>query len=334
MSVLADTLKKALWDYKSGKRRAYRSRSNNASKLGHPCIRFLVMIRTTDVDNIEKFSVESQFRMDDGKMFEAGVRRELRDMGFTLTRDEQPFEYASHQIGGKIDNMIEIQGEEYPLEIKKASPWFLKTIMNCVIDGVMNLELARKSRNRFLWQYIVQLNVYCLMANKEKGLFALKDPVTGIIHFVELHLGYELGERTLQIAEEVNEHIAQGTLPNHCGDPRVCGDCQLVHVCEPPVLDTKGKDVKIVMDEGLEALIDEWTRLKPERDEWNHIDEELKARLRGFVGIVGKYFVDGKWSTTPEKWAEPKKWKIMNGIPLVFKKEVKKWLRTIRELAA
>jgi len=314
--MIAKTLSTALWDYKREKRTAYRARWNNASKLGHPCVRHLVLARTTPVENIPLFDVHVQFRFDDGNVLEGAVRDDLKASGFPITQDQRPFEWPEYEISGKIDGMVMIDGKNYPVEIKKVSPWFENTIKKCIdADGIISTVAVRQSMDRFLWMYLCQLNLYCLMSNSERGVFAFKNPVTGIITFAELPLDYELGEQTLQKAEAVIEHMKEGTLPEHCADPRICGMCQFAHVCKPPVLDTKGEDMEIILDDELEFLLDEWNELKPNRDLWERIDKNVAARIRGRTGICGKYRIGGKWTITPEKvipehvQAERKSWR-------------------------
>ena len=93
-----------------------------------------------------------------------------------------------------------------------------------------------------------------------------------------MDIDYEFGEETLQRAEAINKHLAEGTLPEPINDPFWCNDCPYVHICRPPI---HGTEVEIMDDQQFAAMLDRLDELKPYVDEYKQIDDQLKKILEG-----------------------------------------------------
>ena len=108
-----------------------------------------------------------------------------------------------------------------------------------------------------------------------------------------MDIDYELGEETLKRAEAINRHLAEGTTPEPIDDPFWCNDCPYLHVCLPPM---DGKEVEILDDDKVAAMLDRMDELKPFVQEYYQIDDELKRILEGKEKVlIGNWIITGKW---------------------------------------
>lgn len=221
-----------------------------------------------------------------GNIMEEAVMADLREAGIQIFEQQRAFTWDKYQITGHIDCKLQIDGIVYPTEIKSASDFAFKSI-NSVDDMLHHKWL-------YMRKYPAQLTLYMLMDNKDCGLFLFKNKSTGELKEIFLGLDYELGESLIQKAETINKHVADGTLPDCIEwDETVCGDCAFNHICMPERI---GTEVEIVDDSELPALITRWNELKPLAKEYNDIDEQINAIVKGREKILaGDFFIQGKW---------------------------------------
>lgn len=272
-------------EYRKSRITQWPVRSNRASQLGHECLRFLVFERTRWKEKV-LHDVRLQAIFDEGHMHEAAVMRLLSDCGFNIIEQQRAFEWREYDITGHIDAKILINGNAMPLEIKSASPYSFQSI-----ESAADLY---NGKYHYLRMYPAQMTLYCLMDNKEEGVFLFKNKVTGELKEIVMPLDYDLGEKLLQKAEAINSHVAYGTLPFHCDyDEDICGSCGYLHICLPEI---KRDALQITDNEELAGKIMRWNELKPINSEYNKLDKELKATFKEQEKVlIGDYLITGKW---------------------------------------
>lgn len=260
-------------------------KSNRASEAGHPCTRYLVYNRTRYEEKALP-SGELKLIFDLGNDIEERVLKDLKDAGIMVRETQRSFEWKEYQITGSIDAKIYEDGNVYPCEIKSMSPFVFNKV-NCIED-------MTKGKYVYLTKYPTQLNLYLLMSNCSKGLFILKEKVSGKMKEIWMDIDYDLGEATLKKLEDVNAHIAAGTVPDRCEyNENICGTCAFTHICLPERI---GKEVEIIDNDELKEALARWHELKEPKREYDELDSFLKKSLEGKDKlIVGDYYVTGSW---------------------------------------
>jgi len=259
--------------------------ANRASELGHPCLKYLVLLRTSWQERA-LYDARLQMIFDMGKMVEDLVYQDLREAGFTIVEQQRPFSWAKYQITGSIDFKIAIDGKAFPTEVKSAAPHPFESI-NSVQDML-------KHKYLYMRKYPAQLTLYLLMDNKDEGLFLFKNKSTGELKEIWMDLDYEFAESLVRKAETINKHVAEGTLPAPMDyDEDICGDCGFAHICLP---DRIGNEVEVTQDGVLLELVNRYMELKPGAKEYDEVNEKITKLVQGREKIlVGDYFIEGKW---------------------------------------
>lgn len=299
---------------KEKKIKQYPVNSNRASELGVPCVRYHVLNRTRWQER-SLHDVRLQQIFDMGNEIESIAFKELAEAGVKVIEQQRSFEWKDYQITGHIDGKILAEdGQVYPLEIKSCSPFVFKAI-NTIND-------LTKGKYGYLRKYPTQLNLYLLMDNKPRGVFLFKDKVSGAYKEIWMDLDYELGEETLKRAEEINKHIAAGTIPQGVSSDFWCEGCAFAHLCLPEKI---GQEVEIDTGE-LATLLDRMEELKPAVDEYNELDNQVKALTEGKDKILaGDYFITGKWY-------ERKTYDVPAEVKAQYEKITRYWRRKIQKV--
>ena len=270
---------------KQAKIKQYPVNANRASELGHECLRYLVLNRTRWQ---EKALHDARLQMifDMGRMVEDVVQQDLREAGFTIVEQQRPFSWPKYQITGSIDMKLAIDGETFPTEIKSAAPYSF--------ESINSIEDMKRHKYHYMRKYPAQLTLYLLMDGKERGLFLFKNKSTGELKEIWMDLDYDFGESLIKKAELINQHVAEGTLPEPMDfNEKICPECPFVHICLP---DRIGKEVEVLDDDRLLELLTKYEALKPQAKEFEQVDDELKKLLNGRDKLlVGNWFITGKW---------------------------------------
>lgn len=272
-------------------------RSNRASEIGHPCIRYLVFMRTRWEER-PLHGVKLQGIFDMGNILESATIREMMDAGLQVIEQQRGFEWKQYEITGHIDCKILEDGYAAPTEIKSASQFSFDKI-NSINDLVYGKYL-------YLRKYPTQLNTYLLMDEKEWGLFLFRNKTTGEYKEIRMNLDYDLGEQTLKKCEAVNNHVDEETVPDCIPyDDMICGQCGFLQICLPEI---KRDALEFTVDPEMESKIDRWFELKDSKSEYASLDKYIKETFREKEKIVvGNYLITGSF-TTDKKW----KCKIQN----------------------
>lgn len=290
--------------------------ANRASELGHPCVRYHVLSRTRWEEKAHH-ELRLQYVFDLGNEFESFVLRELAEAGVKVIEQQRYFTWPEYQITGHVDGIvIDDDHKAYPLEIKSCSPHVFKAING--VDGL------KRGRYLYLRKYPVQLNLYLLMSAIERGVFLFVDKVSGAMKEIWMDIDYELGERTLKRAEEINRHVSEGTLPDAMPyEDDVCGGCPFGHICLPERI---GTEVSVIDDDELAEKLDRLEELKPMVREYEELDSEVKAATEGREKIiVGKWLITGKWVSKAA-------YQIPDEIKSQYRMESKYWRRSISRI--
>jgi hypothetical protein len=299
---------------KQKKIKQYPVNSNRASDLGHPCVKYHVLNRTRWQEK-ELHDATLQAVFDLGNEFEQIIMKDLNEAGIPVIEQQRPFEWREYQITGHIDGKLLVDGEIVPFDAKSCSPF--------VFDYISDINSLKRGKYPYLRKYPTQLNLYMLMSNHERGLLLFKNKVSGLYKEVWMDLDYELGEETLQRAEAINRHLAEGTEPEPINDPFWCNDCPYVHICRPAIT---GTEFEILDDNRIAEMLDRLEELKPYVQEHKQLDDELKKILEGKEKLlVGNWIVTGKWM-------ERKGYDIPSEIKEKYVTVTKYWKRNIEKV--
>jgi CRISPR/Cas system-associated exonuclease Cas4 (RecB family) len=273
--------------YYESRLKVYPIHSNRASELGNKCLRYHVLSRTRwQEKTVHDATLEMIFAL--GNDFERIALRELDAAGVRVIEQQKPFSWPEYQITGHVDGLIEAEDKKYyPLEIKSTSPF--------MFDSIKTLHDLTRSRYPYMRKYPTQLNLYCLMAGIDKGVFLFKNKSTGAYKEIWMPLDYQLGEETLKRAEKINEHIKAGTTPERTADETWCERCAFLHICLPERI---GDEVKVVDTDEAGLLINRIREIKPLASEYTGLTQRLKALLedmRASKLLCGDYFIERRW---------------------------------------
>jgi len=263
--------------------------NNRASEAGHPCVRFLVLSRTSNELKV-LHDVGLQRIFDEGNLHERALTREMADAEIEIVEQQRAFEWSKFQLTGRVDGLLSVNGDRIPLEIKSSSP--------NVFAAIRDLAPIDMLKSKFSWirKYPAQLLLYQLMQGSEYGLMVFKNKTTGEkcqkIFRLEGAL-LEYAESILKKIEAVNAHVALGT----CPDAVLIDDCKGCAFCKTacfPGADY-GPGIDILQDPDLEAKLDRRGELEPAAKEFDSLDKEVKDGFRGRPGaVVGGWMIESK----------------------------------------
>ena len=156
-------------DQETAKRiKTYPHPLNRASEAGHPCVRYLALLRLAPEKRLLP-SLELQRIFDEGNLHERAVLREIEEAGFKLKEQQRHYEWKAFQLSGRIDAKVAADGSSvyYPLEVKSCSP--------NVFEAIRGLSAADMTRSKYLWvrRYPAQILLYCMMESVEHGIIIL-----------------------------------------------------------------------------------------------------------------------------------------------------------------
>jgi CRISPR/Cas system-associated exonuclease Cas4 (RecB family) len=267
--------------------------SNWASKIGHPCKRYLVY-RRVDWRHIPPITPKKKMLFDLGNVFEKHVAKVyLEKAGFEIV--EQQTAVQSERTGllervklhGKLDFICldPKTGFRFPVEAKGVHPntW----------EKVSSIEDMLFAKHYWTRQYPGQLMVYLLGREYEYGMFLMINKQTAEPKAIWLNLDYTYAEELVKKAEEINAHIAAGTYPDRIPyDEGVCGKCEFAPICLDSVMRT---EAEILDDPDLIFDLEEREDLRPKHQRYDELDKSVKKRLAGIEkGIAGDFVVMGK----------------------------------------
>ena len=276
--------------------------SNWASRIGHPCARYLVHTRL-DWDKLPPITPEKKMMFDLGHVFEQHVAKVyLEKAGFQIVEMDRPIQSEASgllkrvKIHGRMDFIVRdpSTGFEFPVEAKSASPnsW----------DKVNAIEDMLFSKHFWMRQYPGQLMMYLLSGKTpaEVGLFLLINKVTAAPKAIWLHQDYTYAEELIKKAEIVNAHVDAGTYPERIQyDDNICGKCDFADICLENVM---RKEAEILTDPDFIDKLEERESFKAARARFEELDAELKATIKREhptmdKGLAGDFMIVAKSQT-------------------------------------
>jgi len=262
---------------------------NRASEAGHPCARYLVLLRLAPEKRLLP-SLELQRIFDEGNLHERAVLREIEEAGFRLKEQQRHYEWKRFELTGRIDGKVANNGSAifYPLEIKSCSP--------NVFMAIRDLSPAEMIKSKYSWvrRYPAQILLYCMMEGVEEGIIVFKNKVTGEKiqknFCVNDHLDYL--EEILKKLELVNDYVARGELPP-IERREECDGCEFTSTACFPGRDY-GPGYEFLSDAELEAKLLRWEETKEAAREHEELDKELKDIFKGKSAIIGDFKITSK----------------------------------------
>jgi len=262
--------------------------TNRASEAGHPCVRFLVLSRTSnELKALHDIGLQRIF--DEGNLHERALTREMADADVEIVEQQRAFEWSKFQLTGRVDGLLSVNGDRLPLEIKSSSP--------NVFAAIRDLAPIDMLKSKFSWirKYPAQLLLYQLMQGSEFGVMVFKNKTTGEKCQKIFRLEGELldyAEDILQKLEEVNKYIATGMTPDAIliDDCKGCAFCKTA--CFPGADYGPGIDIK--NDPELEAKLERRGELETAAKEFETLDKEVKEIVKGHSAVVGNWLIESK----------------------------------------
>lgn len=281
----AETIKTALEQKAQSKIMTYPVTHLSASRLGHPCERYLYLL-IKNWQDVKPHDVGLQHIFDLGNSIEDYAIARLKEAGFEcVTPSVRSWKIESPLITGREDVRIKDPetGELIPCEIKGLSP--------NEYEKLNSVEDFLSSKKHYVRGYPTQLFVYIYKFEKEKGFFVLVNKLTGELKIIEVHLDYEFGEQCLQKAERIYKAVETNTAPESCDDVSVCEQCNLQHICGQ----VKRAPIDIELDDELENLINRKNELAGAKKEYEEVDKQIKEKVGEREKVItGTYLVERK----------------------------------------
>ncbi len=261
----------------------YPVRSNRASVLGHPCLKYLVLKRLKwEEETLPNETMKLIFN--EGKLHENQVIKDMIEAGIEVIELQRSFEWSEYQITGHIDGKVKVNSKVYPIEIKTCSDF--------VFSKINSAKDLYESDKHYIRMYPAQMTLYLLMDNKEEGVFIFKNKQTGQLKEIPMRLDYDLGENLLQKAEKINEYVEKDEIPEQeIFDENLCSTCSFRHICLPEIA---RESIEIAPDTN--ELLDRYFELKPLAKEYKEIEKKIKSMFKEKEKVLcGNYLITGKW---------------------------------------
>lgn len=288
--LLANDVMRAISEETARRIKVYPVNNLRASNIGHPCERYLYLL-LTHWDEQEAHDVGLQNIFDLGNKIEEYTIGKIRAAGFeTITPTQRSWrvDLLNGVVTGREDLRIKDpdDGQLIPVEVKGLSPYEW--------ERLHSIDDFYKSKKHYVRAYPSQLLVYCYKFEKEYGLFALTNKLTGEIKLIDVPFDWDRADALLKKGERVysarNGDISVSDL-RPCDDYTVCETCQMRHLCTASV-----KRAETEIDDGeLEALIDKKESLAPAYREYVDTKDQIKACMGDREKVLaGNYLIEAK----------------------------------------
>lgn len=252
----------------------------------------------TEGDKVPPYDVDTLARFRRGDDREREILADLARIGrdcnppFRLIGQQERFTLRDHKgriaIVGKVDARVELPDKARPpVEVKAWNPMLVAKIKRFedLFDNVWTRSGAH------------QIIVYLFAAGEPYGFLVLDRAGLPLILPVELMPNLDRVEEFLSKAERALDHKEAGTLPDFINDAAECKRCPFYgSVCNPPL---SAAGAVVITDPELEAALERREELRESAKEYDDLDSDIKAKLRGVeMGISGRFVIEGKWSKT------------------------------------
>ena len=266
--------------------------TNRASELGHPCLRYLVFLRTKG-ETAEPTSNTLQSLYREGEVHERDVKRVLDELGFDPFGSQETFPPNNYQISGHIDCQLTA---EVGVEIKSLNDYHWQAID--VADDMLTVG------PHWIAKWYVQSSIYAFLKDLGCWLWIIKNKTTGEWKNIPLVIDYQRVERYVDKAEIVNRFIEDNRIPETIKDPSLCRRCKFYQrACYPA--EEYGAGFMVVSNEELIALVDQCgddQHAKRRYDgNWKTVREAAQVLANGNDRqiVVGNYILDVRHHIRP-----------------------------------
>ncbi|MCL2234316.1 MAG: hypothetical protein FWC02_01395 [Firmicutes bacterium] len=262
--------------------RIYPQHNMRASSIGHDCERYLYFC-VKNWEDRPPHDEGLQNIFDLGNCIEDYAINKIKEAGIEVLTPTENFKIEKPLISGRQDLMIKDpqDGQLYPVEIKGYSP--------IEYEKLNSIEDFFKSKRHYVRQTPAQLYCYMLKFGKEKGYFFLVNKLSGATKFIDATFDYDYAETLLQKAEKVYGalDVEKPETLNTTDDLTMCNDCHFKHLC------TANKTrVEAEIDDGtIEDILNRKAELKPFKDEFDDLQDQLKAAVGEREKVITTDFV-------------------------------------------
>ena len=208
---------------------------------------------------------------------------------FEVVGQQERFELKDHKsrvaIVGKVDAQIAVDRTTVaPLEVKAWSPFLVDRIRR--FADLFDSPWTRAGA--------YQLLAYLYGKGVPFGFMLLDRAGLPLLLAVELNEHLAELEEFLARAEVAIDHREAGTLPDYITDAAECKRCPFYgSECNPPLLHA---GVGVISDPELETALARREALDAAATEFDHLDKQIKTRLRGVErAVAGPFLIEGKW---------------------------------------
>ncbi len=309
MIDLAPAISKALAPHKHPRPR----QSNHASRIGHPCVRYLYHYRV-DWDKAKTRSDDLQGAMMQGARMEnilmAYFKTEIGphcNPPLTIVGDQMPSNDAllrEHEIGMRIDGIL---AEEKDGRFIHLGVLDLKTAGSNPYRGYYDLNSLAKHTWSSMYKAQAMLGSFAHNMERCFLLFVDKGNIYAHWKIIEFPLDLAYVESLLQKAKRINEAVKTKTAPSEKIDrPDWCKECEYAHLCMPDL--QIGAETKIITSTEVCAAVTNFVRLKPLRAECDAAEKSMKGMLvAGQNAVAGAYMLE--WTEVKPRGRKPY-WKL------------------------
>ena len=283
----------AYWEGQAGKTREVRS--NHSSTLGHPCERFLTYQRLY-WDKAEPKSPRLLRIYNEGGYQHEAVRDTLRKIGFIVQQDETPFPPNSWLIGARIDMKIGLTHDKLRVaDIKSCSQFTFAKLDAEYIKYPFN------PKHWYLRNSYCQMQIYLLLDDSQEGILIFKNKQSGELKFIPVFRDDETIDWLIERVERVNLAVAkQELLPPNINPS--CNECPYKTLCLPAI-ESDGC-LTAEQNKELDDLLTRRDALRTSRDEYNALDDAVKAMLQSYpqgILVTDTYTINIKETPRPQK---------------------------------
>ena len=267
------------------KRKVFPCTSNRASAIGDQCIRKLVYYRT-EWSKQQLPSIALQKIFDEGNHQEEFVKKKLMEAGYIIHEAQRSIIdnlLKKYNVSGHIDFFV-TKDEAKPVlcEVKSMSP----NIFNHV-HTIFDLD-------KYPWtkKYYSQIQIYMFASDEEHALLILKNKSSGDMKIFDIALDLNHVESLLKKSEEINNCIANETLPKRIENRSICEKCDFQHICLPDIINDSAA---IIEDPEFEDKLQLREELKEYQSEFKEIDKDIKDTIKALpesTVLVGNFQIE------------------------------------------
>jgi len=254
------------------------ARSNRASELGHPCLRYLYLLRTLTTE--QSLSLWRLFRV--GREYEEVVVKKLLQV-LPIKAFQRPIEHQELQIAGVLDVLLETNE---PMEIKSCGKYSFQELIKYSENPrqMVNADILYR-------KYYFQVQTYLFLLDVEKGFLFVKDREKGNEMLIEIIRDEEAIKEVIEKAEKVNEYLEKQSLPQGIFVKDICNHCYFYkEICHKEMRQKQVSVIKI--SEEFQEKLDRYFVLKDQLKELEKLEKEIKEKLKEWED--GVYVIQGR----------------------------------------